>query len=68
MSDWSEYWKNRNLIEDIAVQKNRQKMSLQDWEVFFYILKHYAFLAQKVRNWYDFLMWTLIAFVFLVLY
>ncbi len=65
MSDWSEYWRNRKLIEEIAVnQKINRKMSLQDWEVFLNSINHYAYLARRIRNWYGFLMWVLIAFVF----
>ncbi len=65
MSDWSEYWRNRKLIEDIALQKKiNRKMSLQDWEVFLNSLNHYAYLARRIKNWYSFLMWLLIAFVF----
>lgn len=65
MSDWSEYWKNRKLIEEIALsQKIDKKMSLQDWEVFLNSLNHYSFLAQRIRNWYTFLIWLLITTAF----
>ncbi len=65
MSDWSEYWNNRKLIEAIALHKKiDRKMSLQDWEVFLNSLNHYGYLAQRIKNWYSFLMWLLIAVVF----
>lgn len=65
MSEWSEYWKNRKWIESIALNKKiDKKMSLNDWEIFLNSLNHYGFLAQRIRNWYSFLMWLLIAFVF----
>jgi hypothetical protein len=65
MSEWLEYWKNRKLIEDIAVHKKiDKKMSLQDWEMYLNSLSHYAYLSQRIRNWYSFLMWLLIAVSF----
>jgi hypothetical protein len=65
MSDWSEYWRNRKLIEDIALKNTiDRRMSLQDWEIFLNSLSHYSYLARRIRNWYSFLMWLLIAMAF----